>query len=243
MKVRNPLKNLNKFDWCLWLLSLAAVLVCFFAARGKDYATLASSLVGVTSLIFAAKGDAFGLALMLVFCLIYSFVSFFFRYYGETVIYLCMQFPVCTISLVSWIKNPNKRGSAEVKVGRLTRKYALVLGALTVIVTVAFYFILRAFSTQNLIVSTLSVATSFVALSLMAMRVPAYAVAFTLNDVVLIVLWSYAAAQSLDYLPMVACFSVFLVNDIYGFILWSLRKRRQAEEEREAAAQTNHNNG
>ncbi len=229
MKLRNPFKNLNKFDWCLWIFSLCAVLISFFSVRNTDWLTLASSLVGVTSLIFAAKGDAFGLTLMLAFSLIYATVSFFFGYYGETVIYLCMQFPTCAVSLISWLKNPTEKGSAEVKIGRLRGRYIAVLIPLAAAVTVAFYFILRAFGTENLIVSVLSVTTSFIALYLMAFRIPAYAAAFMVNDVVLIVLWSLACVQSLNYIPMAVCFCIFLINDINTFIQWTRRKARQAD--------------
>lgn len=230
-KLRNPFKNLSKFEWCLWVFSLVAVAGSFFAVRNTDYATLAVSLMGVTALIFAAKGDAFGLMIMLAFSLIYAFVSFSFGYYGEMIIYLGMQLPVCIISLVSWLKNPGKKGSSEVKVGKLTRIYGLTLCISTVAVTTAFYFILRAFNTANLIVSTVSVATSFIALYLMAFRIPAYAVAFMFNDIVLIVLWSFACAKSLNYVPMVVCFSIFLINDLYSFISWTRRKKRQQSEE------------
>lgn len=229
MKLRNPFKNLKKFDWCLWIFSLCAVLISFFSVKNTDYLTLASSLVGVTSLIFAAKGDAFGLMLMLAFSLIYATVSFFFGYYGETVIYLCMQFPTCTVSLISWLKNPAKEDGSEVKIGRLRGRYIAILIPLAAGVTVAFYFILRAFNTTNLIVSTLSVTTSFVALYLMAFRIPAYAAAFMVNDVVLIVLWALACTQSLNYVPMVVCFTIFLFNDINTFTQWTLRKRRQGK--------------
>lgn len=228
--MRNPFKNLNKFDRFLWIFSLCAVIISFLSVQSRDFFTLISSLVGVTSLIFAAKGDVFGLMLMLAFSLVYSFVSFAFGYYGETIIYLCMQFPVCSASLVGWIKNPSGKGRAEVKVGSLKSRHIAVLIPLAAVVTVAFFFILRAFGTSNLTVSTLSVTTSFIALYLMALRIPAYAAAFTVNDIVLIVLWSLACVETLDYLPMVVCFTVFLINDVYSFINWTLRKKRQAAE-------------
>lgn len=229
-KIRNPFKELSKFEWALWIFSLVAVTVSFFATSNTDYATLATSLIGVSALIFAARSDAFGLMLMLGFSFVYAFVSYCFRYYGEMIIYLCMQMPVCTASLISWLKHPAKEGSAEVKVGKLTPVYAAIIGVSAAAVTTAFYFILRAFNTENLIVSTISVGTSYIALFLMVLRVPAYAAAFTLNDVVLITLWSFACAKSLNYVPMVVCFSIFLINDVYGFISWTKRKKRQSAE-------------
>lgn len=229
-KLRNPFKNLTKFEWSLWIISLAGITASFFAVKSANFATLAVSLIGVTSLVFAAKGDAFGLILMLAFSAVYAAVSYFFGYYGEMIIYLAMQIPVCTTSLISWLKNPAKEGSAETKTGKLTPKYTLIMLISTAAVTTAFYFILRELKTENLIFSTISVATSFSALFLMVLRVPAYAAVFMLNDAVLIVLWSLACAQSLNYVPMVVCFSIFLINDFYGFICWTKRRRRQSAE-------------
>lgn len=89
-------------------------------------------------------------------------------------------------------------------------------------------------NTANLAVSTFSVLTSFVAVWLTMRRSPLYALAYALNDIVLIVLWSFAAAESIEYISMVVCFVVFLVNDIYGFFNWCrLRRRQKAEEGKE----------
>lgn len=234
-KLRNPFKNLNTFEWILWAFSLAAIIASFFAVGSTDYANLAASLLGVTALIFAAKGDAFGMIIMLVFSLTYSFVSFSFGYYGEMIIYLCMQLPCCTVSLISWLRHPSDKGTAEVEVGSFKRKYLAVLIPLTAAVVTAFYFVLRAFNTVNLVVSTVSVATSFVALFLMTLRIPAYALAFILNDIVLVVLWSLACVQDIGYISLAVSFGIFLINDTYTFICWTKRKRRAQKAEKTPA--------
>jgi nicotinamide riboside transporter PnuC len=73
------------------------------------------------------------------------------------------------------------------------------------------------------------VATSFSASYLTYLRSPYYGIGYGANDVVLIVLWAIASAKDLAYLPMVACFVMFLANDIYGFINWRRMRRRQQE--------------
>ena len=134
-------------------------------------------------------------------------------------------------SLISWLKHPSDKGTAEVKIGKFDKKHLFILVPSVIAITTAFYFILDAFGTANQIVSTISVATSFTALYLMILRVPAYALAFILNDIVLIVLWSTASAGNLGYLSLVVCFSVFLINDTYTFICWTRRKRAQSPAE------------
>ena len=108
------------------------------------------------------------------------------------------------------------------------KKFAAAL-AITFVVTVAFYFILKAINTSELIVSTVSIATSCLASVLSFLRSPYYALAYTANDIVLIILWVIAATSSISYLPMVVCFVAFLANDIYGYINWNSLKRKQEE--------------
>lgn len=96
------------------------------------------------------------------------------------------------------------------------------------VVTAIFYCILAHFHTANLLPSTVSVTTSFLAVYLTYHRSPYYALAYAANDVVLIVLWVLASMEDSRYLSVVVCFAAFLVNDIYGFICWQRMQRRQA---------------
>ena len=98
---------------------------------------------------------------------------------------------------------------------------------LTFVVTIAFYFILKYFNTSNLIPSTLSVTTSFIAVYLTFRRSPYFALAYAMNDLVLIVLWVLASITDVSYLSVVICFIVFFVNDMYGFINWKKMEKNQ----------------
>jgi len=98
---------------------------------------------------------------------------------------------------------------------------------LTVLVTWGFYFILDHFNTANMIPSTLSVTTSFIAVYLTFRRSPYFALAYAANDVVLIILWILAVREVLSYLSVIICFVMFLVNDLYGFVSWKRMERRQ----------------
>ena len=210
----------------LWLFSIAAVTLSFLLGPEKGVLSLIASLVGVTALIFVAKGMVIGQALCVVFALLYGVVAFQCRYYGEVITYVGMSAPAAIAAVIAWIKNPYDDGK-EVKVSALTRGKVCILALLTAAVTVAFYFLLKALSTENLIFSTISVTTSVLAASLVFLRSPYYALAYTANDVVLIVLWSIALATSLAYLPMVVCFLAFLANDTYGYFNWRAMRKNQ----------------
>lgn len=212
----------------LWLYSVSAILLSFFLLRGDRYLTLAASLIGVTSLLFNAKGNPIGQALTVVFSLFYGYISYACAYYGEMITYLGMTAPMALVALIAWLRHPFRGNRAQVQVNRISRREHALLWLLTAAVTVGFYFILRAFHTANLLPSTVSVTTSFLAVYLTFRRSPLYALGYAANDVVLIVLWLLAAREDRGYLSVVVCFAAFLANDIYGFINWRKMEKLQS---------------
>ena len=226
MRFRNPFSQLNKFEWILWGSSVLCIVVSYFLSGNGALLEMIASLVGVTALIFVAKGLIIGQAMTVLFSVFYGIISVVFGYYGEAITYLIMTAPMAIAAIISWIRHPFK-DSDEVEVAKLNKSTKIILAALTVVVTVAFYFILGALGNKNLIVSTLSVTTSFVAASLTFLRSPYYAIGYSLNDIVLIVLWILAAISKPQYIPMIFCFVMFLANDLYGFINWRKMEKKQ----------------
>lgn len=225
MNIIDSIKRMKWYEVMLWGISVLAILISFFLFKNHQYTTLIASLIGVTALIFVAKGDVLGQVLTVVFAFAYAVVSYRFHYWGEMITYLGMTAPIATMAVVTWIKNPFQQG--EVKVRHTTPKLWTILIAASLIVTFIFYYILKYFDTPNLIVSTISITTSFLAASLTMLRSPYYALFYAANDVVLIVLWMMASAADTSYLPMVICFICFLLNDLYGYVNWQRMKRRQ----------------
>lgn len=217
----------TKAELALWLGSVALMVIAFFLFDRESYMTLAASLIGVTSLIFNAKGNRFGQVLMIVFSLLYGIISYTFAYYGEMITYLGMTLPMAVFALVARLRHPYNGNKAELQVNQIGRKETVFMWLLTVAVTVGFYFILAAFDTANLLPSTLSVTTSFLAVYLTFRRSPYYAIGYAANDIVLIVLWVMATLEDIHYLSVVVCFVTFLANDIYGFVNWRRMEKRQ----------------
>ncbi len=228
---KTKIKNyFSPAEIALWGISSSVIVISFMIFDRENYVTLAASLVGVTSLIFNAKGNPIGQFLMVIFSLLYGVISYGFAYYGEMATYLGMTAPMAVFALISWLKNPYGDSRFEVKVKRLSKSETVLMWVLTALVTGLFYFILKAFNTANIIPSTVSVATSFVAVYLTFKRSPYYAVGYAANDVVLIVLWVMASFERATYISVVVCFSAFLINDIYGFISWKRMEIRQVKK-------------
>ncbi len=228
--IKSKLSYFSKREIALWLGSVIMMVTAFAVFDREGYPTLFASLVGVTSLIYIAKGNPFGQILMIAFSTFYGIISFSYAYYGEVITYLGMTLPMAAIGLVSWLRHPHKGNRAEVEVNRLRRGEPVFIAVITAAVTVGGYFVLKIFGTANLLPSTVSITTSFVAAYLSFRRSPYFALAYAVNDVVLIVLWTLATLDDISYVSVLVCFAAFLMNDLYGFFNWRKMLKRQRAE-------------
>lgn len=228
--MKKLLNYFSKAEIALWCTSVIIIITTFCLFDRQNYLTLTASLLRVTSLILNAKGNPIGQLLMIIFSLLYGIISYKFEYYGEMITYLGMTMPMALFALISWIKHPHNGNRTEVKVNTINKKEAALLFASAMAITCCFYFILKKFNTANLIPSTISVTTSFIAVYLTFRRCPHFALAYAANDIILIILWSMASVKNLHYVSVVACFCIFLINDIYGFVNWQKIKKRQSQQ-------------
>lgn len=227
--MNNPISNLSKKEWILWLGSLAIIVLSNVFTTDFDLLTLAAALIGVTSLVFAAKGNVWGQILMVVFSILYGIISFRFHYWGEMITYLGMTLPMAVWSTFTWLRNPSKDNDSEVEIQTLNSRHAagLVIGG--IVVTAGFYYILKLLDTPNILFSTISIITSFLAAALSMLRSSYYAVGYAANDIVLVILWILASMKDPAYIPVVVNFAIFFVNDMYGFVSWKKREISQAQ--------------
>ena len=60
MIITESIKRLKWYETLLWVTCMAAILISFFLFSERNIYTLIASLIGVTALIFVAKGDVLG---------------------------------------------------------------------------------------------------------------------------------------------------------------------------------------
>lgn len=234
MDIVKSFKNLTRFEIGLWAFSVLAVSMSGLVGGSENILTMIASLIGVTALIFVAKGDVFGQILIVIFSVFYGIISFKFRYFGEMITYLGMTAPIACLAVISWLRHPFEGKKQEVEVTHLKRGEIVFMLVSSVLVTAVFYFILSYFNTANIIPSTISVTTSYIASYLTYRRSAFYALAYAMNDLVLIVLWTLASITDIRYLAMVICFLMFFINDMYGFVSWSKMEKRQSKAKQKA---------
>ncbi len=228
--MKKLIKYFSAFEWVLLIVSIVGITVTHFLSQDqKNWLTLVSSLIGVVSLLLIAKGNVVGIVLTMIFSIVYCYISFKERLYGELLTYGTMTLPSNIVALVTWLKHPFNGQKTQVAISKISTKKVIFTLATGVVATVALYFGLKALNTANLLVSTISIYTSWVAVWLGIFRSRYYALGYVANDIVLIVLWSMQSVGNLGNLCMVACFVIFLANDLYAFINWGRMQKKQQE--------------
>ena len=214
----------------LTLYILGLILICVTSIIFKaSLLSAITGLFGLSCVMFTAKGKVLGIFLTWGMIVCYSILSFKNKYYGEVFINIFMMFPMTIVSLVAWLKNLGK--DYVVKVNSITKKEVAIVSTVAIVAFVAFYFILRALNTSQLVFSTISIVTSVLATYFQSRRSKYGFLSFLFNDAVLCVLWLLATLKDIKNVSMLTAVVLYVICDIYGFISWGLMQKKQKKDE------------
>lgn len=94
-----------------------------------------------------------------------------------------------------------------------------------------YYFILKAFNTDLLVISTMSVVTSVLASYFEARRSELSLFCYIANDLVIITLWLIPIISGqIELISVLVGPILLLINDIYGSYNWRRLKNQQKEK-------------
>ena len=130
------------------------------------------------------------------------------------------------VGLVNWLKHQDNTNTVIIK--EITIKELLLVLLSQAIMFVGYYFLLKVFNTNNLLVSTFSIVASIIATYLTARRSEYGFIGFIINDIILIALWSIPVVKgNMTIIPVLLCPILLLINDIYGVYNWKKIKSTQ----------------
>lgn len=218
-------------DWTLFektILSLSLFVIVIVGIIFKsNFFTLFTALTVVTTTMLLAKGKKEAYIFFLICNILYVYVAFNNRYFGEVLLYLFLIIPMCISSLISWIRHPNK-DTNTVEVNSITRKERMIVYLSIVPLSIGLYFLLRAFNTNELIVSTFTFVCSLLANYYQIRRNKMSFYFYVIQDVALLILWIIPIAKgNLSLLPLIINSTFNLFFDSYGVYNWKKLEKKQ----------------
>lgn len=225
-KLKEYFSDWTKFELGLLIIGLSISILSSIIFNGNVIDTLYTSSYLVTALLMA-KGKVECYLVGFVSIFFYGIVSYNQGYYGELLITAFLTFPIMIIGIRSWLKHQDEKDDV-VMINSLSRPEIVISFASQLLLFWLYYFILKFFNTDLLIISSLSVVTSVLASYFEARRSELSLYCYVANDFVIITLWIIPIiGGDTELVPVLVGPLLLLVNDIYGSINWSHMKRRQ----------------
>lgn len=219
------LKDWTKFEKAFLFIGTIAALILTYVFKGT-WIDLGYALLYFWTALLLAKGKFACYIVGIVSTFFYAFVSYSNSYYGEVIIAMCCTLPLMIVGLINWLKHQDNTNTVIIK--EITKKELILVLLSQVVMFFGYYYLLKAFNTNNLLVSAFSVMASVIATYLTARRCEHGFIGFIINDIILIVLWGIPVINGeLNIIPVLICPVLLLINDIYGVYNWKRIKDNQ----------------
>jgi len=224
-RIKGFFKGWNAFEvvfLCLILITPALLTIVF----ESSIVECLSTTLYLFWCLLGAKGKSYTHIIGIPAIFLYAYVAYNANYYGEVIITFFVLLPLIIVSLYAWLKN--KTSDAHVVVAKPNTKEMIIVACSQIAMGVGYYFLLRAFNTDFLLVSTISIMTSVFATYLIMRRNQFSFPAYIINDIVLIILWGYLCfGGAWEYIPILLMPVMLLINDVYGTINWARLRKQQ----------------
>ena len=228
-KLKEYFSDWTKFELGFLITGLTISILSLIIFNGNVVDTLYTSLYLITALLMAkGKVECYLVGFVSVF--FYGIVSYNQGYYGELLITTFLTFPIMIIGIRDWLKHQDKESDVVI-INTLSKKEIAISFLSQVPLFWIYYFILKIFNTDLLIISSLSVVTSVLASYFEARRSELSLICYIANDFVIITLWLIPIiGGNTELIPVLVGPFLLLINDVYGSYNWTRMKKQQKKK-------------
>ncbi len=221
-------KGWTIFEKLFLIIGTITAFVLTFLFKGT-WVDLGYTLLYFWTALLLAKGKYSCYIIGIISTFFYAFVSYSNSYYGEVIIAVCCTLPLMIVGLVNWLKHQDNTNTVVIK--EISKKELIIVLFSQAVMFIGYYYLLKVFNTNNLLVSTFSIVASIIATYLTASRSEYGFIGFIINDIILITLWSIPVVNGdHNLIPVLLCPVLLLINDIYGVYNWKKIKNKQAKK-------------
>ena len=227
--IKKYFSDWNLFERLFLTFGLLASILSSVLFNGTVIDTLYTSLYLITALLMSkGKVECYFVGFVSVF--FYGIVSYNQGYYGELIITAFLTFPIMIIGIISWLRHQDKEEDTVI-ISSLSKKEISIALLSQLVLFWAYYFLLKAFNTDLLVISSLSVVTSVLASYFEARRSEWSLFCYIANDLIIITLWLIPILNGqTELISVLVGPMLLLINDIYGSYNWRRLKKAQREK-------------
>lgn len=203
----------------LWMVFANAVILGVSVYMGDNALSIIASLTGVICVILCGLGKVSNYFWGTINVLLYAYVAWKAKYYGDVMLNLLYYFPTNIIGWVLWSKNVNKETN-EVYKKRLTLKQDILVVIISITGILGYSFILKALGGNLPLVDSMSTVLSVIAQILMIKRFAEQWAIWIVVDIVSVIMWFAALFGEGQSIAVLLMWIVYLANAVIMFVKW-----------------------
>ena len=203
----------------VWLLLSSVTILCLSIYWKDSVIGIISAVSGVMCVVCTGKGKLSAYVFGLINTVLYAYIAFTARYYGEVMLNILYYLPMQFYGFYVWNKNIDET-THEVKKRKMRPKHLVLLLVVILMATVLYGLMLKLINGAMPFVDALSTVVSVVA---MIVSIKMYAeqwLLWIIVDTVTVILWGVAFVNGQDNAATLMMWLVYLINAVVMQIKW-----------------------
>lgn len=203
----------------VWFFGATAVILGLSLYWKDSLIGILSALTGVWCVILTGKGKISCFMIGMINTLLYSYIAYQAKYYGDVMLNLFFYFPTNIIGIFAWRKNIDE-DSGEVTKKRMPLRQTILLFLLTGAGVAVYGLILKKLNGNLPFVDSTSTVLSVVAQILTIRRYAEQWILYIIVDIVTVVMWVMAFFNGGESVATLLMWIIYLANAVIMYIKW-----------------------
>lgn len=222
--IKSELTGWKPFD-IIWLCIATVVILALSIYWRDNWISLTAGLTGVWCVILTGKGKRSSFLIGLVNSVLYAWIAFDAKYYGEVMLNLLYYVPAGVIGWFAWKKHINEETGEVIKT-RLSMKGGIAVYSLTAAAIFLYGLVLRTLGGNLPFIDSMSTVVSITAQILSIKRLTEQWILWIIVDAVTVVMWAVNFINGRETIATLAMWCIYLLNAIFMFIKWNKESKK-----------------
>lgn len=203
----------------LWLFLSVSVILCLSIFWGDNLIGITAAVSGISYVVLTGKGKPSAYIFGAVNVLLYAWISYEAKYYGEVMLNVIYYLPMNFIGWILWRKNMDS-ATGEVIKRRLSGRSAAAVLLITGAAVIIYGGWLKGLGGNMAYMDSMSTVISVVAQILCVKRYIEQWILWIVVDIVTVFMWTFALLNGMGSISMLIMWSLYLVNGIIIYFRW-----------------------
>jgi nicotinamide mononucleotide transporter len=210
----------------LWMGFSVVTILAISLYQGESLIGLLAAVSGVICVILCGMGRLSSYIFGTVNTLLYAYIAYKARYYGDVMLNLLYYFPTNLLGWYLWSRNLNDATNAVI-MKRMTLKQVFWLFLFCVASVTAYGFFLQLIGGNLPFADSMTTVLSVIAQILMIKRFAEQWLIWIAVDIVSVIMWVIALSGDGASIAVLLMWIVFLVNAVIMFVNWLRHSSRE----------------